>query len=90
VLSVCYVAFRRVLQLVFLLFRSTEFKELEIVVLSHELGAAASAGAALRTRSFLPGYHLMVDRRLKSGPLAHTGDSRDRLGGLLREYERAA
>ena len=36
-LSVCYVAFQRVLQLVFLLFRSTEFKELEIVVLRHEL-----------------------------------------------------
>lgn len=36
-LSVCYVAFRRVLQLVVLLFRSTEFKELEIVVLRHEL-----------------------------------------------------
>jgi transposase InsO family protein len=37
VLSVCYVAFQRVLQLVVLLFRSTEFKELEIVVLRHEL-----------------------------------------------------
>jgi putative transposase len=37
VLSVCYVAFERVLQLVVLLFRSTDFKELEIVVLRHEL-----------------------------------------------------
>ena len=37
VLSVLYIAFQRVLQLVFLLFRSTEFKELEIVVLRHEL-----------------------------------------------------
>jgi RNA polymerase sigma factor (TIGR02999 family) len=37
VLSLCYVAFGRVLQLVVLLFRSTEFKELEIVVLRHEL-----------------------------------------------------
>ena len=36
-LSVCYVPFQRVLQLVLLLFRSTEFKELEIVVLWHEL-----------------------------------------------------
>ena len=35
--SVVYVAFHRVLQLIFLLFRSTEFKELEIVVLRHEL-----------------------------------------------------
>jgi hypothetical protein len=32
-LSVCYVAIQRILQLVSLLFRSTAFKELEIVVL---------------------------------------------------------
>jgi hypothetical protein len=37
VLSVLYIAFQRVLQLVFLLCRSAEFKELEIVVLRHEL-----------------------------------------------------
>ena len=37
VLPVFYVAFQRVLQLVCLLFRSTEFKELEIVVLRDEL-----------------------------------------------------
>src|SRR5262245_48360178 len=37
VISVCYVALLRVLQLVSLRFRSTEFKELEIVVLRHEL-----------------------------------------------------
>ena len=36
-LSVCYVAIQRVLQFISLLFRSTEFKELEIVVLRHEL-----------------------------------------------------
>ena len=36
-LSVCYVAFQGVLQLVCLLFRSPEFKELEIIVLRHEL-----------------------------------------------------
>ena len=36
-LSVCYVALQRVLELIFLLFRSPEFKELEIVVLRHEL-----------------------------------------------------
>lgn len=36
-LAVCYVAFQRLLQIVFLLFRSTEFKELEIIVLRHEL-----------------------------------------------------
>jgi hypothetical protein len=32
-----YVALQRVLELIFLLFRSPEFKELEIVVLRHEL-----------------------------------------------------
>ena len=36
-LSVCYVAFQRLLQLVGLVFPSTQFKELEIVVLRHEL-----------------------------------------------------
>jgi putative transposase len=36
-LSVLYVALHRVLQLILLLFRSTEYKELEIVVLRHEL-----------------------------------------------------
>lgn len=35
--SFCYVVFRRVLQLVALRFRSNAFKELEIVVLRHEL-----------------------------------------------------
>lgn len=37
VLPVLYVALQRVLRLFALLFRSTEFKELEIVVLRHEL-----------------------------------------------------
>ena len=37
VLSVLYVAFQRILQLVSLLFRSADSKELEIVVLRHEL-----------------------------------------------------
>jgi putative transposase len=36
-LSVCYVALQRVLQCLVLCFRSREFKELEIVVLRHEL-----------------------------------------------------
>jgi putative transposase len=35
--SLCYVVVRRVLQLAALRFRSTEFKELELVVLHHEL-----------------------------------------------------
>ena len=36
-LSVVYVALQRILQLVSLLFRSADSKELEIVVLRHEL-----------------------------------------------------
>ena len=36
-LAVCYVALQRVLQLVCLRFRSTAFKDLEIVVLNHKL-----------------------------------------------------
>ena len=36
-LSVCYIALQRVLELVGLRFRSCEFKDLEIVVLRHEL-----------------------------------------------------
>jgi len=47
VLALCYVAFQRLLQLVLLLFRSSEFKELEIVVLRHEL-------AVLRRRARPP------------------------------------
>ena len=37
-LSLCYLVLRRGLQLAALRFRSVEFKELEIVVLRHELG----------------------------------------------------
>ena len=36
-LSICYVAVRRVLELIVLRFRSGEFRDLEIVVLRHEL-----------------------------------------------------
>jgi putative transposase len=46
-LSLCYVVLRRVLQLAALRFRSNEFKDLEIVVLQHEL-------AILRRRTRRP------------------------------------
>ena len=49
VLSVLYVTFQRVLHLVCLLFRSSEFKELEIVVIRHEL-------AVLRRQVELPRF----------------------------------
>ena len=47
-LSSLYVVLQRVLQIVGLLRRSTEFKELEIVVLRHEAGGSAPAGPAAR------------------------------------------
>ncbi len=40
-LSAWYVVLQRVLQLVVLRLRSREFKELEIVVLRHEMGSCA-------------------------------------------------
>ena len=48
-ISACYVALLRVLQWVSLRFRSTEFKELEIVVLRHEL-------AVLRRQTAPPAF----------------------------------
>ena len=47
VLSLCYVVLRRILQLAALRFRSNDFKDLEIVVLRHEL-------AILRRRTRRP------------------------------------
>ena len=48
--SLCYVVLRRVLQLAALRFRSEEFKELEIVVLRHELAVLRRQAARLEFR----------------------------------------
>jgi putative transposase len=54
VLSVCYLALQRVLQFVVLIIRSTEFRELEIVVLRHEL-------AVLRRQAGRPAFRSPIE-----------------------------
>ena len=56
-LSVCYVASQRILQLVSLLFRSTEFKDLEIIVPRHELAVRRRQG---RRPTFKPADRLFL------------------------------
>jgi putative transposase len=67
VLSLLYIALRRVLQLVALRWRSQDFKELEIVVLRHELAILRRnvARPALRSadRAFLAAASRLVPRR---------------------------
>jgi hypothetical protein len=48
-LSVIYVALRRILQLISLLVRSSDSKELEIVVLRHEIAVLRLWGALIRS-----------------------------------------
>ena len=61
-----YLALRRVLELVALCFRSTEFKELEIVVLRHELavlgGQAGRLELASADRVFLAAASRLLPR----------------------------
>jgi hypothetical protein len=70
--SFCYVVLRRVLQLVALRFRSNAFKELEIVVLRHEL-------AVLRVRSL----GLSCGQPIESFLPPPAGCCRERAGGRL-------
>ena len=67
-LSVCYVALQRVLQLVILCFRSRQFKELEIVVLRHELAVLQrqTGRTALKTsdRGFLAAASRLLPRTI--------------------------
>jgi putative transposase len=68
--SVLYIALRRLLQLVALACRSEEFKELEIVVLRHELAILRRqvARPALRSadRTFLAAASRLLSRKRSS------------------------
>ena len=108
ILSVCYVALQRVLQFVALAFRSREFKELEIVVLRHELAVlrrqVGRPGLRTADRVFLSAASRLLPRASwasfivkpatllepSSGMHAIAVKRRDRLGGLVHEYELAA
>lgn len=75
-LSAVYIAFQRVLQLVLLLFRSTEFKELEIVVLRHELAVprrqrSGSLNFLVRSAGTLSNSWPALRRSLRSSLLPH-------------------
>ena len=56
VLSLCYVVLQRILQLAALRFRSNEFKELEIVVLRHELAILRRRTRATACKVRKPGH----------------------------------
>jgi len=83
-LSLVYLALRLVLQLLLLSFRSEEFKELEIVVLRHELAVVRRQVARAGCHNSVPPVNRLT---LSVGPeFWHP----TRLGGLLHEYYRAA
>jgi len=77
--SVVSVALQRILQLVSLLFRSADSKELEIVVLRHELAILRRQipRPAFRPadRWFLGGGQSPVSRRQRVGVSGHAGDA---------------
>jgi putative transposase len=77
--SLCYVVLRRVLQLVALRFRSDEFKELEIVVLRHEL-------AVLRRQVRPPQLRTRIDCFLPRPAGSCRERAGDRLSSRRRRY----
>ena len=62
-LSLCYVVLRRVLQLAVLRCRSDDFKDLEIVVLRHELAILRHAS---RRRLTIPDHKELAKGTLRS------------------------
>ena len=75
--SLCYLVLRRLLQLAALRLRSDEFKELEIVVLRHELAVVRrQAGRPELTsadRVFLAAASRLLPRASGATPLNHQG-----------------
>ena len=95
--SLLYLLFRRALAVAALRFRSSEFKELEIVVLRHELAVlrrqVARPRLDERDRVFLAAASRLLNG--KSPQLFFVRPDtllgwHDRLGGLIHEYARAA
>ena len=81
--SFVYLALRRVLELVLLCFRSAQAKEIEILVLRHEL--------AVPHRSLAHATPVPSERTgARSAPNFGGLRRRDVLGGLIHEYEYAA
>ena len=100
--SVLYVALQVLLQLVVLLFRSSESKDLEMVVLRHELAVLRRQNQTLTVfvdhyDNWRPHWSLGLappNGRTSATTWASTQPidvkRRDRLGGLLHEYRRPA
>jgi hypothetical protein len=73
--SLCYLAFRCVLQLAFLRRRSEEFKDLEIVVLRHELSALRRQKTATAADDDRSGLSCRGEPAVAAGRLARSASS---------------
>jgi putative transposase len=105
-LSLCYVVFRRVLQLATLRLRSNDLKELEIVVLRHELAILRrrtrrpamtwtdrcflAAASRLLPRARWRSFIIIPGTLLRWHRARLRVRRRDRLGGVVHEYVLAA